>query len=231
MADESKLTIKDIYKELWKCRNFELDHLWQRSVFLAAFLLAIAAGYGTFVNDHIKDIFPPWCGISETAFHGICLGLCVLGILFSQLWIMMIKGSKKWYEKYEKSISWFYDDAHDEADSKVKLFEPALIELIKDDNIHDSIPYFTNLKKRDIDDSLLSTKGGNFSVSKVNIFIGILMCFVWMALACVHGVLLALKTKSSLCWCGFAIPIVSVIIFAFFSKLFISHFFTHSEDD
>ena len=45
-TEDNKLTVKDLYKEFWECRNFEIDHLWQRSIFLAVFLLAIAAGYG-----------------------------------------------------------------------------------------------------------------------------------------------------------------------------------------
>ena len=35
-------TAKDIYKYLWRGRDFELERLWSRSVFLAAFLIAIA---------------------------------------------------------------------------------------------------------------------------------------------------------------------------------------------
>ena len=35
-------TAKDIYKYLWHGRDFELERLWGRSVFLAAFLIAIA---------------------------------------------------------------------------------------------------------------------------------------------------------------------------------------------
>ena len=31
--DKYLLTAMDIYKYLWKGRDFELDHLWQRSVF------------------------------------------------------------------------------------------------------------------------------------------------------------------------------------------------------
>ena len=56
--EDNKLTVKDLYKEFWECRNFEIDYLRLRSIFLAVFLLAIAAGYGIFVNDHLKEIPP-----------------------------------------------------------------------------------------------------------------------------------------------------------------------------
>lgn len=41
-----KIQPKDIYESLWRCRDFELSHLWQRSVFLTAFLLLAYTGYG-----------------------------------------------------------------------------------------------------------------------------------------------------------------------------------------
>ena len=110
--EDNKLTVKDLYKEFWECRNFEIDHLWQRSIFLAVFLLAIAAGYGTFVNDHLKEISPSpetTNELSPLIFHIISLALCLLGIIFCQLWIMMAKGAKRWYERDEASISSFYN--------------------------------------------------------------------------------------------------------------------------
>ena len=60
--EDNKLTVKDLYKEFWECRNFEIDYLRLRSIFLAVFLLAIAAGYGIFVNDHLKEIPPSQIG-------------------------------------------------------------------------------------------------------------------------------------------------------------------------
>ena len=30
----SEITTKDIRDSLWRCRDFELSHLWQRSIFL-----------------------------------------------------------------------------------------------------------------------------------------------------------------------------------------------------
>lgn len=44
-----RINAKDIYKEMLDGRKFELEHLWQRSVFLGAFMLAIAAAYGAII--------------------------------------------------------------------------------------------------------------------------------------------------------------------------------------
>lgn len=45
MAEE-KISIKEIHETLWRCRDFELSHLWQRSIFLSAFLILCFTGYG-----------------------------------------------------------------------------------------------------------------------------------------------------------------------------------------
>ena len=212
-TEDNKLTVKDLYKEFWACRNFEIDHLWQRSIFLAVFLLAIAAGYGTFVNDHLKDIsLSPEATkeLSPLIFHGISLALCLLGIVFSQLWIMMAKGSKRWYECYEAAISSFYDNIH------YNLFNQETKNLIE----KDKISYFGNLKKRDINDSLLSAKGGNFSVSKVNIFIGQITGFVWIVLAIVHVYFLFPQVEKSWLICG--LFVCFILTFSFLTTFLIS---------
>lgn len=44
-----KINPKDIYQSLWRCRDFELSHLWQRSIFLTAFLVMCFTGYTALV--------------------------------------------------------------------------------------------------------------------------------------------------------------------------------------
>ena len=224
---DDKLTVKDLYKESWKCLNFELDHLWQRSIFLAVFLLAIAAGYGTFVNDHLKEFLPSPKTTKESSpliFHGISLALCLLGIVFSQLWIMMAKGSKRWYERYEASISRFYNNIHCSIeDIHYNLFTQKTIDLIK----QKKIPVFGMLEERDINDSLLSVKGGYFSVSKVNIFIGQITGFVWIILAGVHLYFLFPQVEKS--WLIYGLFVCFVSTFSFLTTFLISRF-TRSGD-
>ena len=41
---QDKITKKEIYEELWKGRDFEINHLWQRSIFLATFMVGITTG-------------------------------------------------------------------------------------------------------------------------------------------------------------------------------------------
>jgi len=173
-------TAKDIYDYLWRGRDFELKHLWQRSVFLAAFLLGIASAYAIY----IKDVFIPHLSPSET-----CAGfqlifsigivpflICILGITFSVLWIMMGKGSKAWYELYESNLAKMSDNPRfwkDEAEG-----ESELDKIFCNKRTGRYTEYlFGHLQNRHsdpIDKKLFSTAAGSFSVSKVNIMIGII---------------------------------------------------------
>ena len=244
--------IKDLYNELFKCRDFEIDHLWQRSVFLGAFLLAVAAGYGTFVNGHIKDIFsapvkqetdysvkfdseqyeieavktadkdndiPPEC------FHGICLGLAGMGIVFSQLWIMMAKGSKRWQEKYEESIAFFYKEKTGK-EVKEELFGTELTQLI----LNKSIPFFGKLYDKEINNSILSTKGGEYSVSRINIIVGQVACIAWMVLAVVHFYNLVKSMCENKVTMAVAVSGTCIVTYSCVLRWILA-FFVHSEDD
>ncbi len=190
---DETITHKDLYKELWHCRDFELSHLWQRSVFLATFLLAIAGGYGTYVTKIIFPDVQKECSCqyknnqvdesqknneaeemqkkSKSYQHFIAVGLCYLGICFSILWIMMAKGSKYWYESYEQSINDYIGRA-----KKDKIW------IIKDGYpIHGDLdePYKMN-------SSIFSFKAYEFSVSGVNCCIGLVFFLCWLLLSIIH---------------------------------------------
>lgn len=47
---ENKATKKDLYEKLWSARDFELTHQWQRSIFLATFIVLLFTLYFTFVG-------------------------------------------------------------------------------------------------------------------------------------------------------------------------------------
>ena len=158
------LSYNDLYKEVWEGRNFEISHLWQRSVFLATFMLAIMAGYGTLLLQLLK--VKPCC--TPTKYHLVAVFLCYLGYIFSLLWVMMAKGSKFWYERYERAISVFIKNRIEK---------------------NSFVPYYGNLPKPyEMNDSVLNTSAGNYSVSKINICIGIIGLFAWSIINVVHSV-------------------------------------------
>ena len=162
-----KITSKDVYSSLWRCRDFELSHLWQRSIFLTTFLIMSFTGYGSmllrvceYITDDNKCI--PFCILN---IAGLCIAL--LGIVLSALWIMMGKGSKAWYEKYENALY------HIERNEK---YSKAIVANDMDDEMlmHGSLPAANPL-----DTSLFTTNAGRFSVSRINIAIGQVSIVVW----------------------------------------------------
>ena len=49
--ERDKPNAMDVYNFLWKGRDFELSHLWHRSVFLGTFLIGIATIYSVYFKD------------------------------------------------------------------------------------------------------------------------------------------------------------------------------------
>lgn len=188
------LSPETVYNELWRGREFELTHLWQRSVFLAVFMLAIAGAYGTVLMkvvfpDSATELVKDKCEInkqdeqnkvfeepfSTKSKQEILIGLTCLGSVFSLMWCMMAKGSKYWYERYEDGIQHFTTGSYT---SELKYFAP-------------EIPCHGNLpkgKNDNISDNPLSPLAGRYSVSKVNITIGIVSLFAWGVLGSIHAI-------------------------------------------
>lgn len=163
MADNTNtyITLKDVRDTYYHCRDFELQHLWQRSIFLSAFLVLCFTGYGAILktilcSEYTNSIF----------FHEIASGLAIIGIVFSLIWIMMSKGSKAWYEVYEEAITEI------EQNSELKIPE----EMIMGN--------FTEIN--DIDSNILTSKAGKYSPSKLNIVIGRVLFFIWSIIFLIH---------------------------------------------
>lgn len=168
------ISYSDIYDGLWKCRDFELAHCWQRSIFLTAFLMACYAGYGGFVLT---------CATAETIHlpfivaNGIALAISTIGLALSLMWIMMAKGSKAWYEHYESAINAFV--ARYEDNENVFQEDVSTVAGFR-------IANAAEFKKCDVSSWLWNTRGGSYSVSKINVAIGHLSAVVWAVLICIH---------------------------------------------
>ena len=54
MSENKNVTRKDLYEKLWKSRDFEISHLWQRSLFLATFIVLIFTVYFTLLGAVIE---------------------------------------------------------------------------------------------------------------------------------------------------------------------------------
>ena len=193
--DNGEFQIKpgDSYERTWACRDFELSHLWQRSVFLAVFLIAIAGAYGSLIMSMYfpdeQNFIYVWTENSEDKEksskkimyeakpatyqqHAIATGVCWLGISFSILWVMMAKGSKYWFERYELGIC-LYEDAEVAGEILYK----------------NKCPHHGNMKtlpKGQYNENIFSPKAGHYSVSKINGTIGIIALTAFSFLTMFH---------------------------------------------
>ncbi len=92
MEEIDKISPKDIYATLWRCQDFELSHLWQRSVFLTAFLVMCFTGYGAIlielckVYENMSSIF------SFYVLNSIAIMITLLGFYF--IYIMGYDGKR-----------------------------------------------------------------------------------------------------------------------------------------
>ena len=143
--NKSGVEPQDFLDRLYKMRDQELSRLWQNSVVLGAFIIGAFTAFG---QQCIPNEFK--------------IGIAIIGIIMSIIWIIMAKASKAWFEVHEFGIMY--------------------LEHIM------GIPYplamgnFAKLKRFDKDklsNWLFSTKGGRFSPSKVNIILGLLLLVVW----------------------------------------------------
>ena len=172
--ENAKVSCRDIYMRLWANRDFEISHVWQRAIFLTAFLIACFAGYGGLL---LAVITPGKNIVAPSLANGVAFAIAFVGLIVSLLWIMMAKGSKMWYENYECAIEAFRKAYPEEAfDLNGGVANVAGMELSD----------IRNYTPPPLSDWMWSTKGGNFSVSRINIFIGQLSSLIWGALLVVH---------------------------------------------
>lgn len=168
----SKITAKDIRDSLWRCRDFELSHLWQRSIFLTTILILCFTGYGV-VTMKLCEQVENGVKVSTYILNNIALVLSIVNILFSTLWIMMAKGSKAWYERYERAIDAFECDE--------KYVNPEVTNTGINGSEIGGFQYqnLINYERPDIRDCIFSCKGGGYSPSKINIAIGQISFVLW----------------------------------------------------
>lgn len=166
-----KIDIKDIHETFWRCRDFELSNLWQRSVFLTAFLVLCLTGYGS-VLMKILDNTPKEFELL-IALNIVEYALSILGLTFSILWIKMAKGSKAWYEVYESAIG-ALETNKKYATKKASKFGGFS---------YANLPNYGGVS---IDNRITSRNAGEYSVSKINIAIGQIFMLLWIVINVIH---------------------------------------------
>ena len=148
-----------IWDRLYQCRDFELSSFWQKSVFLFGFLSLCFAGYGALVAQVVDNDTNP---DSISYIYQYMCGVSMLGIILSVVWIYMMKGSKAWYEVYEKAIY----------EIECEIFKSGNSKYIEG--------VWANKMRGDFGVGFFGVKGGSFSPSKINIIIGWVMLGIWI---------------------------------------------------
>ncbi len=104
----------------------------------------------------------------------VAFSIACVGLVLSLVWIMMAKGSKAWYEHYEHAIKAF------EQNQNAALERDALFGRTME--IHNEFGF----EKPETSSWLWNTKGGAYSVAKINIVIGHISAVIWIGLIAIH---------------------------------------------
>ena len=151
-----------IWERLCQCRDFELAHFWQKSVFLFALVSLCFTGYGILA---LKVVDEDITTFDLLYVYQYMSGVSILGIILSVIWIYMMKGSKAWYQVYENTIYEIEKEIFLEYENKSKYVMGQ---------------YVTRNKSDDTNEDFFGTNPGIFSPSKINIVIGWILFGVWI---------------------------------------------------
>lgn len=145
------------YKLIYQAYESEIKNLWQRSIFLGAFMILVWSGYGALQLKFIEK-----CISQPNLYHCASIGLCMVLVVLSWLWIAMAKGSK------------FIQEAHEDRVKKFQYF-------CNLDNYEENRK---NMQK--ISGFWCPFYAYRFSVSKINIVLGWVSLLVAFGLLVVH---------------------------------------------
>ena len=190
------------YKILYQAYADEIRNLWTRSVFLGAFMTLAWGGYGAL---QLK-ILDKSCETTAHC-HLISLGLCVVIIVLSLLWVAMAKGSKFVQEAHEEHIKNLKFDWLGEINIEMGTYKRLFCDL---GNYQDRIE-----KKNQSSNELFSSY--RYSPSKINIALGWVSVVVAVILSAIH---IMIWTHSlidlSRYYILFAFPIFSIFAIVIF---------------
>ena len=92
-----KKMLKAAYEKAWENRNYEIDKFWSRALYFWGFIAATFVAYTAILTaNEIKK--------NEIMDMHFDIYVLALGVIFSLAWLLVIKGSKRWQENWEKHI-------------------------------------------------------------------------------------------------------------------------------
>lgn len=165
------------YEIIYTAYADEIRNLWQRSIFLGAFMVLVWSGYGVLqlkaIEQSLQNIY---------AYNCASLGLCFVLIVLSLLWVAMAKGSK------------FVQEAHEAHINRYNTMPYLFCDLKKYQKGHYDI-YETKNKDKE---SRCPLSAFRFSPSKINIALGWFSLLVSFVLINFHLNAIYDKTKDGL---------------------------------
>ena len=185
MSIDQKVHKRDLYEKQWQSRDFEISHLWQRSVFLATSIVlsftAYVKIYGVyFSKDYNLSIF--------TVFVVQNL-ICIFGFCFAVLWVCMARGSKYIYEGHEGGINDSHERGFFDNDLDIEIKKERYEDMVSGGTAQ-TVPRHGYLPLKDYNYESFSLKGSRFSSSKINIFMGNVFSYAWICLIILNVFLL-----------------------------------------
>ena len=204
--DHEKITTSELRSSLYDRYRHELDALWRNSNFIWVFETLIFTAYAFCLTNLINNIDTRFVYNILSTFLS-CIGVCT-----SAIWIAINKASKMWQEYHEDKISRL------ERDKDIFTFEKEL-----------AMGGSSN-RLRDIDDSLSSRNGGQFSPGKINIFISQFVWFIWVLIFALHQVVIKAFVFEYINWILIVVLIVLYLLFVEKMKSFTHNNYMRVED-
>lgn len=165
IENNNEVSLKELREEFYKCRSFEVLNLWRRSFLLSVFQVLCFTLYGVLAST----LLAAGPGAADPlAVNEIACAVALVGMSFAVIWIMMAKGSKAWYEVYERYI---FEIEREETDG-LKIPERYRLGAL--------------CRPWEMNSNLFSKKAGRYSPSRLNITIGTVLLTTWFAVLLVH---------------------------------------------
>ena len=175
------ISLKELREGFYQCRRFEATNLWRRSFLLSIFLVFCFAVYGALASE----ILTAGPGAANfLALNEVACAVALLGTSFALIWIMMAKGSKAWYEVYERYI---FEIEQEEAEG-LKIPERYRLGAL--------------CRPCEMNGNLFSKKAGRYSPSRLNITIGSVTLTAWLTVGLIHyaASVILYAEGPALCW-------------------------------
>ncbi|WP_462353605.1 RipA family octameric membrane protein [Alistipes timonensis] len=164
-SNSNEVSLKELREGFYKCRSFEVLNLWRRSFLLSVFQFLCFTLYGVFAS-RLLDAGP--AAANPLVVNEIACAAALLGMSFAFIWIMMAKGSKAWYEVYERYI---FEIEREETDG-LKIPERYRLGAL--------------CRPWEMNSNLFSKKAGRYSPSRLNITIGTVLMTAWFVIFLLH---------------------------------------------